>query len=81
MKPDERILRNVLNELRYEPMLRSADIQVNVSGRIVKLSGTVNDFYKMIIAENAVSRVSGVKGIISEVNVRIDERLYAAQLM
>lgn len=71
MKTDSEIQKNVMEELKYEPLLNSTEIGVAVKNGIVTLSGTVDLFNKKKAAERAAKRVLGVKAVAEDIVVRI----------
>jgi osmotically-inducible protein OsmY len=71
MKTDSELQQDVMNELKWEPTIRAAEIGVGVTDGVVTLSGNVNSFYEKLAAERAVARVFGVKAIAEELKVRL----------
>ena len=52
-----------MNELKWEPTLRPAEIGVGVKDGVVTLSGYVDSYIKKLAAERAAARVSGVRAV------------------
>lgn len=71
MKTDVQLQEDVLDELKWEPMLRPSEIGVAVKDGIVTLSGYVSDYSKKLAAEKAVKRVKGVKAVAEDIEVRL----------
>jgi osmotically-inducible protein OsmY len=71
MKTDSEIQRDVLDELKYEPILEASEIGVAVKNGVVTLTGTVNSYWKKVSAEKAAKRVRGVKAVAQEIEVRL----------
>ena len=71
MKTDAQIQKDILDELRWEPILNAAQIGVSVKNGIATLTGSVDSFRKKVAAESAAKRVAGVKAIAEEIDVRI----------
>jgi len=71
MKTDLEIQKDVMEELRWEPILNISEIGVAVRNGIVTLSGTVESYSKKIAAENAAKRVSGVKAVAIDIEVSL----------
>ncbi|TLV02430.1 BON domain-containing protein [Dyadobacter luticola] len=71
MKTDLEIQRNVMDQLRWQPILDAAEIGVSVKNGIVTLSGLVNSYPKKLAAEKAAKKVSGVKAVAEDIVVRI----------
>lgn len=73
MRPDLEIQRDVMEELKWEPFLNSAEIGVAVKNGIVSLSGIVDSFGKKISAEKAAKRIDGVKAVAEEIEVKLSD--------
>lgn len=71
MKTDAEIQKDVMNELRWEPLLNAAEIGVAVKEGVVTLSGTVDSYSKKMEAEKATKRVSGVKAVAEDIEVKL----------
>lgn len=69
MKTDNQIQKDVLDELKWEPLLKAAEIGVSVKDGIVTLSGEVDSYSKKLAAEHAAKRISGVKAIAEDIQV------------
>ena len=70
MKTDAEIQKNVMEELKWEPLLNPAEIGVAVVNGVVTLTGYVGSYALKIAAEKATWRVKGVKAVAQEVEVR-----------
>ncbi|MEO7216530.1 BON domain-containing protein [Mucilaginibacter sp.] len=71
MRTDEEILRDVTDELKWDPILQNANIGMNVHDGIVTLTGNVDSYGKRVAAENAVWAVKGVTAVAEELNVQL----------
>ena len=71
MWSDEQLQNDVLEQLRWEPGVNSADIGVTVKSGVVTLSGKVNSLAKKSAIEKAVKRMQGVKAIALDVEIEI----------
>ena len=71
MKTDSQLQQDVNAELGWEPSVNAAQIGVSVQEGVVTLSGHVNTFLEKWNAEKAAQRVSGVKALASELDVRL----------
>ncbi len=69
MKTDMQIQKDVMEELRWEPLLDSTEIGVAVKNGIVTLSGMVKNYSSKLAAEKAARRVSGVKAVAEDIQV------------
>jgi osmotically-inducible protein OsmY len=70
MKTDSQLQQDVIAELKWEPLLREAEIGVSVKNGIVTLTGTVDNYAKKTEAEDAVKRVAGVNAVVERILVK-----------
>ena len=63
MKTDAELQHDVMNELKWEPTIKAAEIGVGVTDGVVTLSGYVDSFYKKWAAEHTAARVFGVRAV------------------
>ncbi len=70
MKTNTEIQKDVMEELQWEPILNASEIGVAVKDGVVTLSGVVDSYSKKLAAEKAAKRVSGVKAIAEDIEVR-----------
>ena len=71
MKTDTELQQDVMNELKWEPTIKAAEIVVGVTNGVVTLSGHVDSFYKKSAAERAAWRVFGVQAVVEEIQVSL----------
>ena len=71
MKTDAELQQDVMNELKWEPTLKAAEIGVAVKDGVVTLSGYVDSYVKKLAAERAAARVFGVRAVAEEIQVRL----------
>jgi osmotically-inducible protein OsmY len=71
MKTDSQIQQDVLAELKWEPSVHATDIGVEVKNGVVTLAGHVGTYAEKLEAERAAQRVSGVKALAVEMDVRL----------
>ncbi|MGC1303857.1 MAG: BON domain-containing protein [Caulobacteraceae bacterium] len=75
---DKTLRQDIIAELDWEPSIDSASIGVAVDQGIVTLTGHVPNYAQKSIAENAVKRLKGVRGIAEELKVATDgNNIYA----
>ena len=86
-KKDSQLQKDVLNELKWDPSLRSEQINVTAKDGIVTLRGTVPHYFEKSTAEEAAQRVGGVRAVADEMEVdlladyeRSDEEIAKAAL-
>ena len=69
---DDKALRlEVINELDFEPSIRSENIGVSVSSGVVTLTGHVESYAEKLATERAVTRLKGVKALAMELDVKL----------
>lgn len=71
MKTDVEIQKDVLTELKWEPILKAAEIGVAVKDGVVTLSGIVDTYSEKLAAERAVKRIAGVKAVAEDLQVGV----------
>lgn len=71
MKNDVDLQRDVFDELKWEPAVHSTDIGVIVKDGVVTLEGVVDSYPEKWAAERAAKRVSGVKALALELEVKL----------
>lgn len=71
MRSDTQIQKDVMEQLKWEPFLNSAEIGVAVKNGIVTLSGQVDSYAKKMTAEKATKKVAGVKAIAEDIQISI----------
>jgi osmotically-inducible protein OsmY len=71
VKTDNQLKQDVIAELGWEPSVNAAQIGVEVKDGIVTLAGHVDSFAEKWNAESAAQRVSGVKALAVEMDVKL----------
>ena len=71
MKTDTQLQQDVIAELNWEPSVNAAEIGVEVKNGIVTLAGHVSTYAEKLGAERAAQRVSGVKALAIEMDVKL----------
>lgn len=71
MKTDSEIQKDVMDELKWEPLMKATEIGVAVKNGIVTLSGLVDTYSKKLTAEKAAKRVAGVKAVAVDIEVKL----------
>ena len=70
MKTDIQIRKDVIAELDFDPRLDAEAIGVTVEHGVVTLTGHVPNYAQKVAAENAAKRVSRVRGVAQDIEVR-----------
>jgi len=71
MKTNEELQKDVQDAIKWEPLLKAAEIGVTAKDGIITLTGTVNSYSKKIEAEDAAKKVAGVKAVIEKIEVML----------
>lgn len=71
MKTDLDIQQDIMDELKWQPFLKSANIGVAVKNGIVTLSGNVDNYFQKTEAEKAAKKVMGVKAIAEDIQIGV----------
>ena len=71
MKTDKQLRDEVAEELDFDPSINSAQIGVEVTDRVVTLSGHPSSYAEKLAAEKAAQRVSGVKAVVVDMRVHL----------
>ena len=68
---DSELRRAVIAELEWDPSIDASGIAVAVKEGVVTLAGTVRSYAERLDVERGVKRLSGVRGIADELEVRL----------
>jgi osmotically-inducible protein OsmY len=71
MRADSEIKRDVEDELRWDPDIKSDDIAVSVKNGVVALTGFTKSYSEKYEAERAAKRVAGVTAVANDIEVRL----------
>jgi osmotically-inducible protein OsmY len=70
MTTNEALQRNVQDALRWEPLLKAAEIGVTAKEGVITLTGTVDSYWKKMEAEDAAKNVAGVKAVVEKIVIQ-----------
>jgi len=72
MKTNEEIQKDVMQEIKWDPQLRTVATEIGISAKegVVTLSGIVDTYAKKLAAEKAAQRVHGVKVVAVDIEVK-----------
>ncbi len=73
MKTDMQLRQDILQELRWDPSLNAAGVDVDVDAGSVKLKGRVDTFIDTINVQRAAQRVAGVNAVSADMRVALLE--------
>lgn len=71
MKTDMQLHRDVMEELKWEPRTRDAEIGVAVKDGVVTLSGMVSSYAQKLDASKITERLNGVRAVADEIVVKL----------
>lgn len=74
MKSDRQLKKEVEEELEWDPAVTATDIGVEVTDRVVTLSGHPPSYAEKLAAEKAAHRVAGVRAVVVEMEVRLPQK-------
>lgn len=69
IKTDAQLQKDVIEELRWDPSVGSAEVAVAAKNGVITLSGQVESVAKKYAAVRATERVAGVRAIAEEIEV------------
>jgi len=71
MKTDAEIKKDIMDELKRNPVLCSSCIHIDVTDGIAYLTGKVDSYHKKFEVGNAVKNFDGIKKIHPDINVEL----------
>lgn len=71
MKTDAQLKQDIIAELAWEPSINASQIGIEVQDGTVTLAGHVGSYGEKWQAERAAQRVSGIKGLAVEIDVKL----------
>jgi len=72
LKSDQELRQAVLSELDWDSRISGAAVDVEVTGGVVTLVGTVNSWAKKVAAQEAAHRVRGVLDVANDVQIVVE---------
>lgn len=72
VKTDAELKKDVLAEFSWDPAVKSTEVGVMVRDGVVSLTGHLDTYAEKFAVERAVQRVSGVRAIAVEMDVKLD---------
>lgn len=67
---NEDLQKDVLNAIKWEPLLHAAEIGVTAKDGIITLTGIVDSYAKKLEAETAAKNVAGVKAVVETIEIK-----------
>lgn len=71
VRTDQEIQKDVLAELKWDAQVQPNEIGVSVKDGVVTLTGWVDSYLKKWSAEEAAHRVSGVKAVANDIEIKL----------
>jgi len=71
MKSNEVLQKDVQDAIKWEPLLKAAEIGVTVKDGVVTLTGVVDSYMKKLEAESATKKVAGVKAVVEKITIKV----------
>ena len=72
MKKETKLYENIMDKLDFEPSLDASSIAISVKDDgIVTLGGEVSSYAEKCIAEEAIKKIRGVRGIADELRINL----------
>ncbi|MBK5206375.1 MAG: BON domain-containing protein [Polaromonas sp.] len=71
MKTDVQLQKDIIDELAWDPAINATDVGVIVKDGVVTLTGHLTNYAEKYAAERAARRVSGVKALAIDIEVRL----------
>jgi len=72
MKTNRQLQSDVLEAIRWEPLLRYTQIAVEANDGVITLSGIVGSYIKKSQAVDAAKKIAGVKAVVEKIKVKFD---------
>jgi osmotically-inducible protein OsmY len=76
MKTNEDLQRDVQDAIKWEPSLQAAEIGVTAKDGVITLFGAVDSYAKKSEAEKAAKKVTGVKVVVEQIELKTYSNLY-----
>ena len=71
MKTNEELQKDVQDAIKWEPLLKAAEIGVTAKDGVINLTGTVNSYSKKLEAEEAAKKIAGVRAVVEKIEVML----------
>jgi osmotically-inducible protein OsmY len=80
MKTNEQLQKDVQDAIKWQPLLKAAEVGVTAKDGVVSLTGIVSSFTKKLEAEKAAKGVLGVKAVVEDIHVKFANDLNKTDL-
>lgn len=75
MKNNEDLQKDVQEAIKWEPLLKAAEIGVIAKDGVITLTGTVDSYAKKREAEDAAKNVFGVNAVVEKIEIHFDNSI------
>ena len=72
MKNNQELAKDVLDAIKWEPLLRDTKIEVMALDGVITLTGKVDNYLKKTKAGDTAKEVAGVKAVLEEIEVTLN---------
>ena len=72
MKTNRELQIDVLQAIRWEPLLNLAEIGVDANDGVITLSGIVSSYIKKSQAEDTAKKITGVRAVVEKIEVKFN---------
>jgi len=72
MKTNHELQIDVLEAIRWEPLLKQAEIDVDAKDGVITLSGIVGSYIKKSQAVDTAKKIAGVKAVVEKIEVKFN---------
>jgi osmotically-inducible protein OsmY len=72
MKTNHELRSDVLEAIRWEPLLKYEEIDVDANDGVITLSGTVGSYIKKSQAEETAKKITGVRAVVEKIEVKFN---------
>jgi len=73
MKTNRELQSDVLEAIRWEPLLKHEEIDVGANDGVITLSGTVGSYIKKSQAEDTAKKIAGVRAVVEKIEVKFND--------
>ena len=71
IRTDSDIQKDITQEFKWDPSLKSDDLAVGVRDGVVTLAGYAKSYADKVTAERAATRIKGVKAVANDIEVKL----------
>ena len=72
MKTNHQLQIDVIEAIKWEPLLKQTKIDVEANEGVITLSGIVDSFIKKSVAVNTAKKVTGAKALVEKIEIQLN---------